>query len=104
MSGAVLVHGGSVARRTALAHALRTASGLDVRVRVSSRAAEAVKCLADPAVVALFLVDAPDDADSVRAAAQARGMASRVYELEPRDAGDVVVSLTRTAMRAIDRP
>ncbi|MBL0170231.1 MAG: hypothetical protein IPP90_05770 [Gemmatimonadaceae bacterium] len=103
VNGAVLVHGGTMARRASLATALRSADGLSVRVRVSSRAAEAAKCLADPAVVAVFLVDAPDDADAVRAAALARGLAASVYALEPRDTADVVVSLTRAALRVSDR-
>lgn len=104
MSHAVLIHGGSMTRRTELAQALRSADGLDVRVRVSSRAAEAAKCLADPAVVALFLVDAPMDAESVRDAAKARGLTSCVYDLEPRDSAELVVGLTRSAVRAIGRP
>jgi hypothetical protein len=78
---------------------MRAVADLHVRVRVSSRAAEAAKCLADPAVVAVFLVDAPDDADAVRAAARARGLHAHIYDLESRDAADVVVSLTRAAQR-----
>ena len=105
MNHAVLVHGGTMARRAALSQALRTASGLAVRVRVSSGAAEAAKCLADPAVVALFLVDAPHDAAALRAASAARGLASQVYDLEPRDGAEVVVSLARAAVRrATDHP
>ena len=105
MSYAVLVHGGSMARRAAFAQALRAANGLDVRVRLSSRATEAAKCMADPALVAVYLVDVPDDAEAVRAAAAARGLASDVYELQPRDAVELVVSLARAAVtRANDRP
>ena len=100
MSDAVLLHGGTVQRRSALASALRAVANLDVRVRVSSRAAEASKCLADPAVIAVFLVDAPDDADAVRGAAQARGLQARVYDLEPRDTADAVVALVRIAQRS----
>jgi hypothetical protein len=112
---AVLVHGGSMARRSALAHALRGAAALGVRVRVSSRAAEAAKCLADPLVIAVLLVDAPDDADVVRAAVVAMSSSrvlsspqeqraatprrARVYDLEPRDDADVVISLVREALR-----
>ena len=99
MSRAVLIHGGTPARRTALAHALRSAEGLALRVRVSSRAAEAAKCLADPAVAAVFLVDAPEDAEAVRLSARARGLGAQVYDLEPRDGADMVVSLARTACR-----
>ncbi len=99
MSHAVLVHGGSLMRRASLAQAIRAADHLAVRVRVSSRAAEAAKCLADPSMVAVFLVDAPDDAESVRAAATARGLASRVYDLQLRDEAELVVSLTREAIR-----
>ena len=100
MSHAVLVHGGSLMRRASLAQAIRAAAQLAVRVRLSSRAAEAAKCLADLSVVAGFLVDAPDDAESVRAAAAARGLAFCVYDLQPRDEGQVVISLTRAAIAA----
>ena len=100
MSRAVLIHGGTTVRRAALAGALRTAEGLDVRVRVSSRAAEAAKCLADPAVAAVFLVDAPVDGDAVRASAQARGLAARTYDLEPRDDAEMIVTLARSACSA----
>ena len=104
-----------MARRSALAHALRGAAALGVRVRVSSRAAEAAKCLADPLVIAVLLVDAPDDADVVRAAVVAMSSSrvlsspqeqraatprrARVYDLEPRDDADVVISLVREALR-----
>lgn len=100
MNRAVLVHGGTPMRRSSLAQALRDAEGLALRVRVSSRAAEAAKCLADPAVAAVFLVDAPDDADAVRASARARGLTAQVYDLEPRDGNEVVISLAREACRA----
>ena len=99
MSAAFLLHGGTVARRAALAQALRDAIDLDARVRLSSRAAEAAKCLADPAIVAVFLVDAPHDADSVRTASHARGLTSHVYDLESRDSAEVVISLARAASR-----
>ena len=99
MSVAFLLHGGTVARRAALAQALRDAIDRDARVRLSSRAAEAAKCLADPAIVAVFLIDGPYDADTVRAAAGARGLAAHVYDLEPRDAADVMISLARAASR-----
>lgn len=100
MSRAVLIHGGTTSRRAALAQALRTATGLELRVRLSSRAAEAAKCLADPAVAAVFLVDAPHDAEAVRVSARARGLGAQVYDLEPRDAADLVISLARSACRA----
>lgn len=102
MSHAVLVHGGTPARRTSLAQALRAAPGLDLRVRVSSRAAEAAKCLADPAVVAVFLIDAPIDAVAVRTSARARGLAAQTYDLEPRDDVEMIVSLARAASAATD--
>ncbi len=89
-----------MARRAALSQALRSAPGLEaLRIRVSSRAAEAAKCLADPAVVAVFLLDAPGEAEAVRAAALASGRRSPVYALEPRDGGDVVVALVRDVVR-----
>ena len=66
----------------------------------SSRAAEAAKCLADPAVVAVFLVDTPADGEAVRANAVARGLQARTYDLEPRDDAAIVISLARTATRA----
>jgi hypothetical protein len=94
---AVLIHGGTPARRASLADALRTAGGLDVRVRLSSRAAEAAKCLADPAVAAVFLVDAPVDGDAVRNSARANGLAAQTYDLEPRDGAEMIVSLVRAA-------
>jgi hypothetical protein len=97
MSVAVLIHGGTPARRASLAQALRNASGMDVRVRLSSRAAEAAKCLADPAVAAVFLVDAPIDAEAVRASASARGLTAQTYDLQPRDEAEMIVSLTRAA-------
>ncbi len=100
MSQAVLIHGGTASRRTSLAQALRAAAGLALRVRVSARAAEAAKCLADPAVAAVFLLDAPEDADAVRMSARARGLGAHVYDLEPRDAADMVISLARAACRA----
>jgi hypothetical protein len=99
VSRAVLIHGGTPARRASLAQALRTANGLEVRVRVSSRAAEAAKCLADPAVAAVFLVDEPVDGAAVRSAATARGLAAHTYDLEPRDEAEVIVSLARAACR-----
>ena len=95
MSLAVLIHGGTPARRASLSNSLRNANGLDVRVRLSSRAAEAAKCLADPAVAAVFLIDDPGDAEAVRASALARGLTSKTYDLEPRDDAEVIVSLTR---------
>ena len=72
---------------------------MEVRVRVSSRAAEAAKCLADPAVAAVFLVDGPSDAEAVRASAGARGLAAQVYDFEPRDDEEMIVSLTRGLSR-----
>lgn len=100
MNAAILLHGGTMARRAALSQALRSAPGLEaLRIRVSSRAAEAAKCLADPAVVAVFLVDAPGDAEAVRTAALARGRRSPVYALEPRDGGEVVIALVREVVR-----
>jgi len=93
----VLIHGGTPARRSALAQALRSAQGLELRVRVSSRAAEAAKCLADPAVVAVFLIDAPDDAEAVRMSARARGLGAHIYDFEPRDGAELIVSLARAA-------
>ncbi len=100
-SAAVLIHGGTMVRRSTLARAIREARGLDtVRVRVSSRAAEAAKCLADPAIVAVFLVDAPTDADAVRRAADARALGRQCHAVESRDDGDVVVRLVRSAVEA----
>jgi len=100
-SYAVLLHGGAMARRSALAHAIRETHGLgSVRVRVSSRAAEAAKCLADPAIVAVFLLDAPADGDAVRAGAAGRALGRYCYDVEPRDESDVVVRLVRTAVQA----
>lgn len=97
----VLLHGGTMARRTTLARAIREAPGLGaVRVRVSSRAAEAAKCLADPAIVAVFFVDAATDVDAVRRAADARALGRQCYTLEPRDDGDMVVRLVRSAVEA----
>lgn len=92
---AVLLHGGTPARRTALAAALRATFHEDIRIRLSSRAAEAAKCLADPAVRAVFLLDAPVDSEAVRQAVAARGLAPRVYDIEPRDQADVIVPLIR---------
>ncbi len=91
----MLLHGGTPMRRSSLAHALRDADVLALRVRVSSRAAEAAKCLADPAVAAVFLIDAPDDADAVRAAARARGLGAQIYDLQPRDGAELVISIAR---------
>jgi hypothetical protein len=98
-SPVVLLHGGSVSRRAILADAIRTARGGDVRVRMSSRAAEAAKCLADPSVIAVFFVDAPDDATAVRARILQQQLDTDEYQLEPRDTGDVVVSLVRESLR-----
>jgi len=84
-----------MARRSALSQALRAAYGEALRVRVSSSAAEAAKCLADPAMAAVFLLDAPHDAASVRAAVSDRGLAARVYELQPRDGDEVLRALVR---------
>lgn len=99
INAAVLLHGGTPARRALLSQQLRVAQP-QVRVRVSSRAAEAAKCLADPAVLAVFLIDAPDDASIVRANAMGRGLTQHVYDLEPRDAGEVVATLVRNALAA----
>ena len=100
-SVAVLIHGGTMARRTTLTRAIREAPGLGtVRVRVSSRTAEAAKCLADPAIVAVFFVDAATDVAAVRRAAEARALGRQCYTLEPRDDGDVVVRLVRSAVEA----
>lgn len=96
MSDVVLLHGGSVARRQSLATALRERVG--VRVRTSSRAAEAAKAMADPAMLAVLLLDAPLDADAIRAAATARSLGARVYEVQARDDVDLVVAMVR-AMR-----
>lgn len=99
MNAAVLLHGGTMARRAALSRAIRGARGLDsVRVRLSSSAAEAAKCLADPAVRAVFLIDAPRDADMVREAAVTRGLRAHVYALEARDTEEVLVALVRGAL------
>jgi hypothetical protein len=103
-SRAVLLHGGTMARRATLARAIRAATGLGtVRVRVSSRAAEAAKCLADPGMVAVFLLDAPTDGDAVRGAALGSVLGRHCYDVEPRDDGDVVVRLVRTAVDARER-
>ncbi len=99
MNAAVLLHGGTMARRTALSRALRSARGLEtLRIRLSSSAAEAAKCLADPAVRGVFLLDAPRDADMVRAAAESRGLRAHVYALEARDNEEVLVALARRAL------
>ncbi len=99
MSAAILIHGGSPERRHALARAVRehvhVTYGQELRVRVSSRAAEAAKCLADPAVTAVFLLNAPHDAAAVRLAAAPLGLTAQVYDLDDRDSADVVVSLIR---------
>jgi hypothetical protein len=96
MSAVVLLHGGEIARRTALAAAIR--ERLSVRVRTSSRAAEAAKALADPAMFAVLLLEEPADALALRASAAARGLAHRVYDVQARDDADVVVGMLR-AMR-----
>ncbi len=97
----ILLHGGEVARRNQLSQQVRERlAGL--RVRTSSRAAEAAKALADPASRAVVLVDAPADADAVRAAAASRGLGARVYELQPRDGAEQLVGLLRAAMIAPD--
>ena len=70
-------------------------------MRTSSRAAEAAKCLADPATVAVILLDAPHDADAVRAAAAQVGVTRHVYELEPRDDETMAVSVARAALREL---
>jgi hypothetical protein len=99
VNAAVLLHGGTMARRSTLSRALRSARGLEVlRIRLSSSAAEAAKCLADPAVRAVFLLDAPRDADVVRAAAESRGLRAHVYALEARDTEEVLVALVRGAL------
>jgi hypothetical protein len=99
MNAAVLLHGGTMTRRAALSRAIRRARGLDVvRIRLSSSAAEAAKCLADPAVRAVFLLDAPRDADRVREAAVSRGLRAHVYALEARDTEEVLVALVRGAL------
>ncbi len=99
MSAVVLLHGGTMARRAALSQSLRaTFDAEQVRVRVSSSAAEAAKCLADSAMVAVFLIDAPRDASAVRAAAAARGLVKHLYDLEPRDTGEVLTALVREAL------
>lgn len=99
MNAAVLLHGGTMARRAALSRAVRNARGLDgVRIRLSSSAAEAAKCLADPAVRAVFLLDAPRDADMVREAAVSRGLRAHVYALEARDTEEILVALVRGAL------
>jgi hypothetical protein len=105
MNAAILLHGGTMSRRAALSRAVREAHGLDsVRVRLSSSAAEAAKCLADPAVCAIFLLDAPRDADMVRDAATVRSVRMQIYELEPRDAADVFIALVRRAIPGSDQP
>lgn len=98
MSAVVLLHGGTMARRSALSKALRAAFGDDLRVRVSSSAAEAAKCLADPAMAAVFLLDAPHDSSAVRTAVTARGLSARVYDLEPRDGDEVLRALVREVL------
>lgn len=100
-SAAVLLHGGTPARRASLSQQIRVVLP-QLRVRTSSRAAEAAKCMADPAVVAVFLLDAPEDAPAVRGKAMQHGLYSHVYDLEPRDAGDVVATLIRNALSARD--
>jgi hypothetical protein len=90
-----------MAHRTTLTRAIREAPDLGtVRVRVSSRAAEAAKCLADPAIVAVLLVDSSADIDAVRRAAEARDLGRHCYVLEARDRGDVVVRLVRSAVES----
>lgn len=96
MSAVILLHGGSVARRNTLATAIR--ERLTMRVRTSSRAAEAAKALADPAMRAVLLLDAPADADAIRAAAAARALSQRVYEVQARDDIDVVVGMVRAML------
>lgn len=104
MSVAILLHGGTLPRRTALANALRGAPHLDVRVRLSSRAAEAAKCLADPAVRAVLLIDAPLDAPAVQAAVHAAEASHarpvRVIDLQPRDGNEMVIGLVRSLLSA----
>lgn len=95
-SMAVLLHGGTPARRSMLSVALREAT--QVRVRLSSRAAEAAKCLADPSVMAVFLLDDPSDASEVRANAATRVQARHIYELQPRDNAEVVIALVRNVL------
>lgn len=69
---ALLVHGGSPARRAAVTEAIAKAiaqrGGGHYRIGRSSRAAEAAKWLADASVRGVVLLDAPVDADAVRAA------------------------------------
>ena len=106
MSKVILLHGGSSARRSAIGDAVRNrvldSEGFPVRVRTSSQAAEAAKCLADPSTVALLLLDAPHDAVAVRAAAAQVGVGRHVYDLEPRDDADVAVSVVRSALYDIE--
>lgn len=102
MNPVILLHGGTTARRTMIGDALRQrvvdARGYPVRVRTSSRAAEAAKCLADPATAAVLLLDSPVDADAVREAAAQVGVTRHVYDLEPRDDADAAVSVARAAI------
>ena len=97
MSGTLLIVDDDAPFRAALSAALRATFQEDIRIRLSSRAAEAAKCLADPAVRAVFLLDAPDDGEAVRQAASVRGLAPRVYDIEPRDQADVIVPLIRAS-------
>ena len=106
MSKVILLHGGSSARRSAIGDAVRNRvvdeNGFPVRVRTSSRAAEAAKCLADPSTVAVLLLDAPNDADAVRDAATQVGVSRHVYDIEPRDDVEIAVSVARSALHEIE--
>ena len=84
-----------------IARAIRDADGLrTVRVLLSSRAAEAAKCLADPAMIAVFLLDEAADVRAVRRAAAAHALVDHCYTVPTHHDDDVVVRVLRTELRA----